>query len=360
MSRVLLAGYYGYGNAGDEALLEVLAGRLQAAGHEVAALSGAVEATEREYGVKAFPHKRPSALLKAVRWAEAVVFGGGGLLQNATSSASLVYYLGLLETALRFKRPVAFYAQGVGPLRGVFARQAVARVLHKVQFLSVREAASRKLLLALDIPGERIELTACPSLLLEPADEARVDELEQIEGLPARPWVLVSLRGVPALWRKAREVAEGLMRLQFKRKVQPVFVPFQQAQDEALCWQVRAPLHEHGGLVKAQYKPSELLGLFGRAEAVCATRLHALLFAANRQVPALALPYAGKVAACAELLQAQCFELESLEAFALRDALERVLEDEAYRALFRRKAQEAKAQAEEGLARLLGWLSHLQ
>jgi polysaccharide pyruvyl transferase CsaB len=357
MAKVLLVGYYGYANTGDEALLEVLSGRFSGWGHTVGALTASPEASRRDYGITPFGHRRASELIRACRWADVVVFGGGGLLQDASGPASIWYYLGALNLASQLKKPIALYAQGIGPLAGPFSGRAIRRLASSLELLSVRDEASRQLLLQLGVPEQQIELTACPTLLLEPADESRIDELVAEEALATDvPWLGVSLRATPAVEAVANELAEGLKRVAEQGLARPVLIPFQASQDEALCWRIRGELGPLGALVKGQWRPSELLGLIGRCHAVLATRLHALLFAANRQVPALAIDYDPKVRAAAQALGAPIMKPSEVEGFELRDRLRELLAEGANTELYE-ACTRLKNTAETGLDRLHKFLA---
>jgi polysaccharide pyruvyl transferase WcaK-like protein len=98
--RAVISGYYGFGNVGDEA---ILAGLLQgfrelAPEATLTVLSGDPAATEAEHGVPAWPRGVRHAA-SAIRQADLLVSGGGGLLQDATSWRSPLYYLWVLQMA---------------------------------------------------------------------------------------------------------------------------------------------------------------------------------------------------------------------------------------------------------------------
>ncbi len=168
--RVAVSGYYGYGNLGDEALLAGLLGQLRQLGAEPLVLSGDPELTSSLHGVEAAHRYR--GLPAALRRSDALVSGGGGLLQDSTSSRSLTYYLGVLRLARLLGLKTMVYGQSIGPLsdRG---RRRVARVLKRVP-LAVRDDTSMKLL---DGLGLQAELVADPALLLSPGEGPRTDVL---------------------------------------------------------------------------------------------------------------------------------------------------------------------------------------
>ena len=176
MSRVVVSGYYGFDNVGDEA---VLAGTIEALrcfrpGIEIAVLSANPEATARAHDVRAIPRGRPRDLLQALRRCDLCLSGGGSLFQDVTSWRSPWYYLGVLALAQRLGRPTAVYAQGMGPLRGRIVRQAAARLLDAVEIITLRDQASLAVLDRWGVRRPPVVLAADPALLLRPEWSPRV------------------------------------------------------------------------------------------------------------------------------------------------------------------------------------------
>lgn len=157
--RVAVSGYYGFGNLGDEALLAGLLGQLKQLGAEPLVLSGDPERTSAEHGVEAVHRYRN--LLPALLRSDAVISGGGGLLQDTTSSRSLDYYLGVLRLARMLGRRRLVYGQSVGPLSPA-GRRRVAGVLRHMP-VAVRDQQSLDLLQG---SGVSASLVADPALLL--------------------------------------------------------------------------------------------------------------------------------------------------------------------------------------------------
>ena len=144
--RVLLSGYYGFGNLGDEALLEVIVTQLRErfAGIDIDVLSNDPASTAR-LGVEATPRWEWRAIRAAIGRADVVVSGGGGLLQNATSLRSLLYYAAILREAIRAKKKTMIFAQSIGPL-DLWGRFVVRRFCKGLDRATVRDERSRALL----------------------------------------------------------------------------------------------------------------------------------------------------------------------------------------------------------------------
>ena len=118
-TRAVLCGYYGMGNAGDEALLLSLLQMLPDFVEPIV-LSGNPQATKKSYGVTSCDRKSTFTLLKALGQSDVFIWGGGSLMQDATSMASPIYYAGLMALAQQRGLKTIAWAQGVGPLKQVF------------------------------------------------------------------------------------------------------------------------------------------------------------------------------------------------------------------------------------------------
>jgi len=95
--KIVISGYYGFGNAGDEAILEAMVRDLRALapGARLVVLSADPAATAARCGVEAVPRMHLPSVLGALRGADLFISGGGSLLQDATSWRSVPYYAGI-------------------------------------------------------------------------------------------------------------------------------------------------------------------------------------------------------------------------------------------------------------------------
>lgn len=143
--NVLIAGWAGSGNLGDELICGSLADLLRQRGAEVAMFSEDPSATETLHGVRAFPTR---SLRKPRRWADAVVLGPGGLLQDQTSAISCAVHLGRFA-AIGAARARAGIGLGVGPIDRWPSRWTLrAAALTQPRWI-VRDRPSRSTLQAL-------------------------------------------------------------------------------------------------------------------------------------------------------------------------------------------------------------------
>jgi polysaccharide pyruvyl transferase CsaB len=288
--RVLISGYYGFGNAGDEALLEGLLAGLERRGHEPLVLSSDPAGTRRLHGVAAA--HRVKEVLPALLRSEALVSGGGGLMQDATSRLSLRYYLAVLRAARLLRRRVVLYGQSIGPL-STGGRLAVARALRGVP-AAVRDAASLELL---DRLGVASTLVADPALLLRPSVcETTTKSSAGRSPAPAgtasdasRPVLLVPRSGQSELGEALAAVGRHL--LQRGRRVEILALHPSEDLPEA---RRLAGLLAGAALRKAADHRQALLLIDG-AGLVLSARLHGLILAAAAATPFVGLVYDPKV-----------------------------------------------------------------
>jgi polysaccharide pyruvyl transferase CsaB len=284
--RLLFSGYYGLGNAGDEAVLAGLLRGLKTAGldAEATVLSANPEETERWHGVRAVPRMKPS-VLKAVAECDLLVSGGGSLLQDVTSQASLIYYLGIVALALGMGKPVAVAAQGMGPLRRPSSRFLTGAVAGRAKLITVRDEASACLLRDCGV-RKAIHVTADPAYLLY--DGAFRERAEpKTVGLALREWPDRDA----ASWGAALCVALAA------RGFSPLLLPMHEPNDRALAEGIR----EKSGaeIAPKPEKMEDVLQSIARCDLLIGMRLHALLLAANYGIPFLAWSYDPKVEALA-------------------------------------------------------------
>ena len=145
--KVVISGYYGFNNFGDEAVLSVLVNSLKDCGiDDITVFSKSPAATKKTYDVKSSGTFNLFGLFFNILRSDFLISGGGSLLQDATSLKSLIYYLGVIILALFFRKKVIIFAQGIGPVNNFLFQKITAFVLKKCKFVSVRDEKSLFLL----------------------------------------------------------------------------------------------------------------------------------------------------------------------------------------------------------------------
>ncbi len=299
--RFLLSGYYGFGNLGDEALLAVIVERLRARWPtcEIDVLSGNAPETMSAYGVEATPRMDLARVRGAIDRADVVLSGGGGLLQNATSLRSLLYYGGVIRSAVRAAKPTMVFAQSVGPL-DFWGRAVVRNFCKGVAAATVRDESSRALLGSL-LPGVRVEQAADPVFLFEPGGEPLDLAAEGLASGDA-PLVVVSVRRWSGADATAAALASAVDRLSGMHGARVAFLPLGGPPDaEAATAVIRRCASTP--VLLPDYRLGQAAQVIGRASLVIGMRLHALIIAARLGVPFAPLPYDPKITGLIEQLR---------------------------------------------------------
>ncbi len=144
--KVLISGYIGFKNFGDDVMLQTLVHHLKEKGCQITALSSDVNSTKENFGINALYYKSPSAILKGILTTDILISGGGNLIQNETSTLSLLYYLFIIFLSKLFFKKVIIFSQGIGPVRGRFFKWLSAAILRKADIITVRDIYSQRIL----------------------------------------------------------------------------------------------------------------------------------------------------------------------------------------------------------------------
>jgi len=299
MPTILLSGYYGFNNIGDEAVLGgILAGlRTELPDATPIVLSADPATTRALHDVSAIPRMRLSTIRAALRKTDLFVSGGGSLLQDVTSFRSPLYYLGLLWLAQRAGVPTAVIAQGMGPLGHPLNRRFARRILDRTRAITVRDDASANFLAELGVSEVPCTVTADPSFLLEPATSERLESWWDAHIPANRPIVGVALRRWPLANPAERytAIADAVAALAEATGALLLFLPMQYNTDLSIAEEIAGWTPAENVVLNLALSPREMLEVVGRCQFILAMRLHTLIFAVQRGTPALGLAYDPKV-----------------------------------------------------------------
>ena len=296
--RVVMSGYYGFANAGDDAILEAIQQAIHEASDDVSVtvLSNDPELTRKQYGMDAIPRFRMWKVFSALRRSDALLSGGGSLLQDTTSTRSLFYYLAVIRCAQWLGKPVMLYANGIGPVRRPGNRRRVKKVVERATLVTLRDSSSARELADMGVERSDLRVTADPVFHLSPAPAERGEELLSQAGLEeGTPFVAVSVRDWPDTGNFCRELARLCDHISRRHGLRVLFLLMQPSRDRSTAQLVRSLMEEPSLLLDVPCTPRELMAVLGRARLCLAMRLHTLIFAARMVVPAMGLVYDPKV-----------------------------------------------------------------
>lgn len=302
--KIMLSGYYGFENLGDELILHVVTQMLKSFGFEPVVLSENPDSTSKTYDVESIERGNIFAILSAMKNVKGFISGGGGLFQDSTGYGSPLYYGGLIEAAHWKKLPVAFFGQGIGPLKSSLGRFITAHSIHRSSLVVVRDVKSQAW--ATRIASKKSELMADPVWLWQP--DLKLKSLNQ-NGLA------VSLRSWPDLHNSDIDIiAECICNLPTIQDVGVNLIDFQSGVDivplaklEQMLKNKNIPCRWFSGInaVSGISQSSALLGM----------RYHSILVAAQIGIPIISISYDPKVQILAAQLKIKDFALNCLDTF---------------------------------------------
>ncbi|PUU95442.1 MULTISPECIES: polysaccharide pyruvyl transferase CsaB [Halanaerobium] len=318
MKNIVISGYYGFNNLGDEAVLAGISSLLKRKREDlkITVLSAEPEQTADRYGLNAVSRTSVVQILAALAEADLFISGGGSLLQDVTGSFSVPYYLGLAWLARLQGTKTVYYAQGAGPLNKKWSQLLTAFSLNRFELLGVRDQGSQNLLQEIGVKKE-IELTVDPVFALyDPLNNLKQQIKGKIEvGISVRPW---SVDYISELAAALNQFAEG-------KKVKFIIFPMHQGSDEESSLQLQKKLKAEAEICALPPVPGEALKVFSQLDLFVGVRLHSLIFALLNQIPLLALSYDPKIEGLlSELDYLPLIKLEDLKADQAAAELENI------------------------------------
>ena len=280
-SDVLICGYYGYGNMGDETLLSVIVRELRRRQPSVriCALSATPEKTKSYHLIDAVSRFDFAGIAEKMKRSKVLLFGGGSLLQDKTSTHSLLYYTHILRMAKKYGLKILVYANGIGPIVSEHNKMRVKEALALADSISLRDRDSFLLVKSFD-PERKIRLTFDPAILTE--SSGRVFPYENY-------FVIAPKKTFP----DCTEKLIGLIRaLSEKTGLHPVVISMYDDQD--LLYAKKIARHTHAALCNPN-RAEDCISLLERSAFLISSRLHGLVYATAAACPMLGYSDDGKL-----------------------------------------------------------------
>ena len=272
---ILICGNYGAGNFGDELILKGIINLLLSVGvpkENILVLSGNPKNTEEIHGVKAEKHlptgvrsfckslisSSMKRTMQAIKSADFVLFGGGGLFNEDESYS--IYLWGAHAKAFQYwKKKTIVIGQSFPEIRGNRTKKMIKNLIEKAERVIVREVESRQNL-------EKIGIQKDIEILADPAFFAYE---ESPESLPKSQKIIACLR----YYKKIKQ--KNIRNLLDPMELNIEYEDFERT--------TNADTFE------------KLFQEFKSAKLIIAMRLHSMILAVITGTPFIALNYSEKV-----------------------------------------------------------------
>lgn len=362
--HVLIGGYYGFYNVGDDAVLAGIITGLKKRFSDpiLTVLSNDPEHTKQQFGIEAVNRWKLSAIVRAIQKSDLVILGGGTLLQDRTSPRSPLYYLGLTAIALMFKKPVFYLGQGFGPIIHPFSRWMIQRVVNRIDGAIMRDEASAEELKRSGVTRTPVLVAADPALMLDTQhiDPQRGEAILKNARIPlSKPRVFVAVRHWKTEHPYQRILAHVLDAVA-SWGYTIIFVAMQHTQDVEPARTIAHAMQHDAFVLERKLRYDEILDLFSSGDALFGMRLHAVIFAALLHLPFIPLSYDPKIDRFVKTLGLeQTFPIDGLDTDGLTHYTRLFFQDLPQRRAFLKAAMPQTIRlAEEGMDVLLELYHH--
>lgn len=304
---VLICGAYGFGNAGDDAILEAIIGEMRRIDPHmpVTVLSRRPRETRRIYGVNAEHSFHFLKMHRLMRSCRLYLNGGGNLMQDVTSRISLWFYLYTLAAAKKRGCAVQMYGCGIGPIVYRKDQELASRIINRnVDIITLREPDSLETLEHFGVTEPKIILSSDPALTLPAAPRGRIDRELEESGMPLDGrYIGFVLRKWHGFEEKATAFAAAAVYAYLNYGLTPVFLCINHRTD----WEAAEVVTEHLSIpyyvMEQKMESGVTIGVLSRMTAVVSMRLHGLVFSAGQGVPVIGVSYDPKVTAFLDYIE---------------------------------------------------------
>ncbi|MDL2248411.1 polysaccharide pyruvyl transferase CsaB [Tyzzerella sp. OttesenSCG-928-J15] len=331
---VMLSGYYGYSNSGDDALLEAVISALRKEKKDISiiVLSKKPQEAIEDHNVFSINRSNFYAIRKYMKRSRLFIYGGGSLIQDITSTQSLVYYSFLLWLARHYGLKLMVYGNGIGPVTKERNKKMARKALDICDYISLRDPESMNDIKELGVTNPNIHVSVDPVFSLEMENEIHMDEIlaaENIEkcgkyfAVSLRPWQYNELNFT-------EKIASAVDHISSEYGLTPVFIPMN-PMDIGIIKEVIQKLNCKSLMLTQIYGVSALMGIISHMEFAMCMRLHALIYATSVGVPVIGLDYDPKVRYFIEYINEKAYvNTSNLDVEALKQMAHKIMADPEY------------------------------
>ena len=311
---ILISGYYGFGNTGDEAVLAAMISDLQSAcpGVDICVISGDPAETQKQHQVKAVPIDDLQTMVSEVKRSDLAIIGGGGLFHDywgvdlsailTDQHHGLALYSSLALLTGLLNKPLMIYGVGVGPLQTEQGKQITRAVFETARTATVRDHESKVVLCDLGLDPDKITVTADPSFRWLARNHhspvsPQISAPEPYLGIALRNWNLG-----PASHAWEGQVADAVDDYLELYEGSVVFIPFQVGEDRLsndleIANRIHRQLRnrERAVVLNPDLSPGAISSVISACDVLLGMRLHSIIFAALNEVPVVGLGYDPKI-----------------------------------------------------------------
>ncbi|MFH0702900.1 MAG: polysaccharide pyruvyl transferase CsaB [bacterium] len=290
--KILISGYYGFDNFGDEAILYALVSEIKKNinNSKITAISNNPDKTSKNHNINSiykFDFKKNFYEMKN---ADLFISGGGSLLQDVTSFKSLLYYLSLIFLAKILNKKIYIYAQGIGPVKSKLGRILTGFTLKKVDLITVRDKESSDFLKVLGVKNSIITTDSAWGIdkNIKHKEKFIITKEKLNIGIQLRDWCLLTEEKLKNL---AYSLNKNLKDLNF----QLILISLQDSKDLDILRNLEKILKSLNPDLDIQLIAGQSIfkniSLISQLDYLVAMRYHAILISIKYSIPVFCISY---------------------------------------------------------------------
>lgn len=295
--QVLILGYYGFGNWGDEASLSTIINMIKKTSDKtkINVLSYNEKETCQKYGVDGISRNSFKEIAKYVKKSDIIIFGGGTLLQDITSSRSLYYYLFIIWFSKIYKKKIVFFSNGFGPI--IKNKKLTAKIANMADDIIVRDNKSKEMMERL---GINKEITVSTDVVFDLEKNPDIEKKNKI-AISLRPWKYSDnfseqiTKSINILIGEGYDIDLISLQKMDENVLKNIYEKIENKSSVTLC---------KGNSYK------EIMDKIGESRIMVGMRLHANIFALINDIPVIMLNYDPKIEALAQDFGQELIELD--------------------------------------------------
>ncbi len=297
MKKVVVSGYYGFNNIGDDAMIETFSKYFLENDIDATFLSKNPLQTKEKYKVKSVSRDSIIEIIKTIKQSDMLLSGGGTLLQDITKVISIWYYLLIILIGLMFKKEVYIIFQGIGPINNKFNIWITKKILKKVNYIILRDQKAFDEMKRLGFDTSKTIVTTDVVFAMQmPTVENNTQLIKKYMpdfnnenryiGVSLRPW---------KEYGDTNKFANLLDKISEKYNAKIIFFPFHKTQDYDFSIKVQENMKTKSYIIFDDFLPSQLAGMMSLMYLNIGVRLHSLVFSVIGKVPVAGISYDPKV-----------------------------------------------------------------
>ncbi len=314
--KILISGYYGFKNIGDELILSKLIDDITSIvpGASITVVSGNPEYTRMIHNVDAVNRFLVDELITAIKESDIIVVGGGGLIHDyfggidvsdlfKSCGYNVVFYAFTPLVGRIFQKRIFYWTHGVGPLFSDNAQLFAKWFYTLSDFTTLRDSISYKILKDIYPEIKNLYVDTDPVINIDikkfinpspfelPSDKIKI-------GINIRPWFNID--------EVTEKLCDALVQLSKESSnIVIVPIPFDLSMDYKV---LRKFVHSIPQRFVFQYdfekldRPNEVISLMNNLDYFVGMRLHSIIISRLLKIPTIALSYDLKTDSFSDLL----------------------------------------------------------